>query len=73
MTCLRLIEESKMYEHLKERSNALYDEEMRRAVTRLHYITDEKAEWITVFKLDADEDSQDIEPAILKAFLNCIQ
>ena len=70
-TLISLIEDSKMFEKLKNTPS--YDIEVDKAEKKLEYIVSKLSEnLINVFKLDSEEGSQDIELAILRAFLNCI-
>jgi hypothetical protein len=67
-----LIDESKIFERRKKLSN--YNDKMfHDACKRLEYIVSMKdSELINIFKFtDDEEDSQDIEFAILRAFLDC--
>jgi hypothetical protein len=60
-----------MFEKLK--GSPSYAKETNEAIRRLEYIISKLSEnLINVFRMDSEEGAQDIEPNILKAFLNCL-
>lgn len=69
----QLIEESQIIERFRK-NPILYEENMNLSLKWLRYIVDQKHKnLINVFKLENEEENQDIEISILKAFINCMR
>lgn len=65
-----LIEESGIIDRFKKNPQA-YEENMNLSLRWLEFIVDQKPKnLINVFKLENEEENQDIEISILKAFIN---
>lgn len=66
----KIIEDSKILERRKSLPN--YDQIYQDVYNRLFYVISPKNRGLmNIFRLEDEEDSQDIELAILRAFLNC--
>jgi hypothetical protein len=65
----KLVDDSKMFEKWKGTNK--YAEEINKAAKKLEYIISKSKNFVNIFKMDSEESGQDIEPNILKAFLNC--
>jgi hypothetical protein len=55
----------------KWRGTNRYAIEINKAAKQLEYIISKSKNYINIFRMDSEESGQDIEPNILKAFLNC--
>ena len=67
-----LVEESKIFDKLKNSDPKAFLLEQSLAIKRLEFILSKKSEClINIFRLDCEEGQQDFELAILRAFLNC--
>jgi hypothetical protein len=52
--------------------NESKQKEKKKAIKQINFIIENKSKnLVNVFRLDGEEDGQDIELAVLRAFLNC--
>jgi hypothetical protein len=56
----------------EDKFNEYKEKEKQKAIEQLNFLIENKSKnLVNIFRLDGEEDGQDIELAVLRAFLNC--